>query len=120
MNEVESVEDNRKVFFSIRIENIAYDLYLDSNQEGEELPQGQATVLGDEDEEINKFDVDVEDIIIKIAKFFGYKGEISKKGISCFVQENSKGQKEMNFLGDFGFLQIDEKSNLVYEATPQY
>ena len=76
MNEIESVEDSRKVFFSIRIENIAYDLYLDSNQEGDELPHGQATILGDEDEEINKFDVDVEEIVIKIAQFFGYKEEI--------------------------------------------
>jgi hypothetical protein len=120
MNEIERVEEKRNVFFSIRIGNIAYDLYLDSNQEGDELPQGQATVLGEDDEEISKFDVDVEDIVVNIAKFFGYKGKISKEGISYFILENSNGKKEMNFFGEFGVLKIDEKSNLEYETTPQY
>lgn len=119
MNEIESNDENRNVYFSIQIKNVVYDLYIDPDQGDNALPLGQATVLGEDSEEISEFEVKVEEIIVKIVRFFGYKGKVSKKGISYFVEQNAKGKNEMNFFGEFGFLKIDEKGNLAYETTPQ-
>lgn len=119
MNEIECNDENRDIYFSIQIKNIVYDLYLDPDQDDKALPLGQATVIGEDSEIISEFEVKVEEIIVKIVKFFGYKGHISKKGISYFVEENAKGKNEMNFFGEFGFLKIDEKGNLEYETTPR-
>ena len=119
MNEIESNEGNKNIYFSIQIENIVYDLFIDPDQGDKALPLGQATLLGEDGEEISEFDIKVEEIIVKIVRFFGYKGKVSKKGISYFVEENAKGKNEMNFFGEFGFLKIDEKGNLEYETTPR-
>lgn len=117
MKEQEVIEKEELPFFSMEDGNVIYEIHLDLSQPDSPHPFGVIKIKQDDAKEVS-FEVEVEEIIVNMIKFFGNKKTISQRDISYFFDRNEKGKREINFFGSFGDIKIDEVSNLVYNANP--
>ncbi len=106
-------------FFTMDVKDVKYEIYTHEDEKGSISPHGVVHV-SDENKEVLKVHVDIEELVINIVRQFGFKDDFDKRDVRYNVEReerNGKSKVIMTFYGPFGSLQIDEVSNLKYDTT---